>query len=159
MSHAVAVPLIKRRTVRRRITAAAAVAVLIVLAACSDPVRPDTTAGATVPSPTTPQPAVSSPGPCADRGEHPFVVGMKDYRFVPSCLVVSGAAPFHLHNGGSREHNLTIPGTGFSVDVAPGKTVSEPRLMGSGVPPGTYRFFCRFHKGRGMTGTIHILAA
>jgi plastocyanin len=84
---------------------------------------------------------------------------MKDYRFVPSCLVVSGITPFHIHNSSSTEHNLTIVGTKFSVDVAPGHTVSESPLMRSGVQPGTYRFFCRFHKGRGMTGTIHVLAA
>jgi plastocyanin len=145
--------------VRRRSAFAALAAVLFLLAACSDPAPPDGTPSGNGPSPTTPQPAVSSPKPCADRGEHPFAVVMKDYRFVPPCLVVSGAVAFHLHNGGSTEHNLTIPGTKFSVDVAPGKTVSEQRLMGSGVPPGTYRFVCRFHKGRGMTGTIHILAA
>jgi len=109
--------------------------------------------------PTTPQPAVSSPSPCPDRAERPFVVTMRDYRFTPSCLVVSGAAPFHLRNWGSQEHNLTIPGTGLSVDVAPGHTASRPPLMRSHVPPGTYRFFCRFHRSRGMTGELHVLAA
>jgi plastocyanin len=84
---------------------------------------------------------------------------MKDFRFVPACLVVSGTVPFHLHNAGSTTHNITIPGTGFSADVGPGKTVSEGHLMDAGVAPGTYEFFCRFHRGRGMTGELHVLAA
>lgn len=107
----------------------------------------------------TPQPAVSSPRPCADQAEHPFVVTMRDDRFVPRCLVVSGIVKFRIRNRGTQEHNLTIPGTKFSVDVAPGHTVSRPPFLRSGVRPGTYRFYCRFHRSRGMTGELHVLAA
>jgi plastocyanin len=133
-------------------------ALVAVLPACSGP-APGGDAGRGSDRPTTPQPAVSSPRPCSDRAEHPFAVTMRDDRFTPACLVVSGAAPFHLRNRGSQEHNLTIPGTGFSVDVAPGHTVPRPALVRSHVPPGTYKFFCRFHRSRGMTGELHVLAA
>jgi plastocyanin len=128
------------------------------LGACSGSAAgPDGNGGGS--SPTTPQAAVSSPSPCSDQAEHPFVITMRDDRFVPSCLVVSGVVPFRVRNRGSREHNLTIPGTGFSVDVPPGHSVSRAPLLHSGVPPGTYRFYCRFHRSRGMTGELHVLAA
>jgi plastocyanin len=140
----------------RRSPAEILLPLLVLLAACSGPADGSPRRS---PSPTTPQPAVSSPKPCADLTERPFSLGMRDFRFVPSCLVVSGTVPFHLHNNGSTEHNLTIPGTGFSVDVAPGKSAGEGRLMASNVPPGTYRFFCRFHRAKGMTGELHVLAA
>ncbi|MFL5798385.1 MAG: cupredoxin domain-containing protein [Actinomycetota bacterium] len=133
-------------------------AIAVVLPACSGPAQGGSR-GRGSDGPPTPQPAVSSPSPCSDRAEHPFVVTMRDDRFVPSCLVVSGAVPFHLRNRGSQEHNLTIPGTGFSVDVGPGHTLSRPALVRSHVPPGTYRFFCRFHRSRGMSGELHVLAA
>jgi plastocyanin len=134
-------------------------ALLVVLAACSGPAGALDDHPSDSPSPTTPQPAVSSPKPCADRAERRFVLAMKDFRFAPPCLVVSGAVPFHLRNNGSVEHNLTIAGTKFSVDVPPGQSVSQGQLMATGVPPGTYHFYCRFHRGRGMTGELHVLAA
>jgi plastocyanin len=84
---------------------------------------------------------------------------MRDDRFVPSCLVVSGVVPFRIRNRGTQTHNLTIPRTGFSVDVPRGHTVFRRPLLRSGVPAGTYRFFCRFHRSKGMTGEIHVLAA
>jgi plastocyanin len=148
--------MVERRTVRPTILRIL-LAVAAVLPACSgaagDP-------GHTTRPPTTrPQPAVSSPEPCADEAEHPFTVAMREFRFVPSCLVVSGSAPFHLRNDGSQRHNLTIPGTGFSVDLAPGRKESRPGLDQAHVPPGTYEFFCRFHRDRGMTGELHVLAA
>ncbi len=128
-------------------------------AACSsgDPAESGPSAGS--PSPTTPQPAVSSPRPCADEAEHPFTVVMRDFRFVPRCLVVTATVPFHLRNRGSTKHNLTIPGTKFSADVAPGEAAGERDLMSAGVGPGTYEFFCSFHRSQGMTGELHVLAA
>jgi len=84
---------------------------------------------------------------------------MLDYRFRPDCLTVSRAFGFRLSNRGSVRHNLTIAGTGLSVDVAPGDRATEAPLQRSDIDPGTYRFFCRFHRSRGMTGTIHVLAA
>jgi len=135
------------------------VVLLAAAAACSSPSSSPSDPTAASPSPTTPQPAVSSPKPCADRADRPFSLAMKDFEFVPDCLVVSGTVPFHLRNHGSAKHNVTIPGTNFSVDVPPGQTVSEQRLIDAGVPPGTYRFFCRLHRAKGMTGELHVLAA
>ncbi len=112
------------------------------------------------PTRTTPQAAVSSPPPCSDQvSPSGFTLSMVDDRFQPDCLTVSGASRFRLSNQGSVRHNFSIAGTGVSVDVGPGHRVSEAPLQRSGVTPGTYRFFCRFHQSRGMTGTIHVLAA
>jgi len=91
--------------------------------------------------------------------EHTFTVVMRDFRFVPRCLVVTATVAFHLRNRGSTEHNLTIPGTKFSADVAPGEAAGERDLMSAGVGPGTYEFFCSFHRSQGMTGELHVLAA
>lgn len=129
------------------------------LAACSgNGADPPGQTGASPESPT-PQPAVSSPRPCADEAEHPFTIVMRDNRFIPECLVVSGTVPFHIRNSGTVEHNLTIPGTGFSVNVAPGESDGEHDLAAAGVEPGTYDFFCKFHRSQGMTGELHVLAA
>jgi plastocyanin len=147
--------MVERRAVRRSLLAT--ILTLFVAAACSGSPGPP---GHSASPPTTkPQPAVSSPDPCADQAERAFTVAMREFRFVPPCLVVSGSAPFHLRNNGSREHNLTIPGTGFSVDLQPGAKESRPGLDRAKVPPGTYEFFCRFHRDQGMTGELHVLAA
>src|SRR5437588_7800927 len=105
---------------------------------------------------STVQPAVSSPPPCSDQASvKRFTLGMRDYRFRPDCLTVSEITPFHLRNRTTTTHNLTIAGTGLSIDVPPGHTRAESPLHVLGVKPGTYRFYCRFHRGRGMTGVIH----
>jgi plastocyanin len=134
-------------------------AVLAVLPACSGAAGDPGGTSSPPPRTTKPQPAVSSPDPCADEAEHPFTVAMREYRFVPSCLVVTASAPFRLRNNGSERHNLSIPGTGFSVDLPPGGKDSQRGLDRANVPPGTYEFFCRFHRSRGMTGELHVLAA
>lgn len=133
-------------------------ALVLALAACSPGGDDPGPTGASPESPT-PQPAVSSPRPCADEAEHPFTIVMRDNRFVPQCLVVSVTVPFHLRNKGSAEHNLTIPGTRFSTNVQQGGSEGERDLDAAGVEPGTYEFFCKFHRGQGMTGELHVLAA
>ena len=126
-----------------------------VAAACSTP--PD---HGTRPPTTSPQPAVSSPPPCSDQSStHGFTVTMTDFRFHPSCLVVGEGNPFRLVNHGSTKHNFTIAGTKVSIDVAPGHSVSEGALRTLGVHTGVYRFYCRFHRSKGMTGELHVLAA
>jgi len=105
------------------------------------------------------QPAVSSPPPCSDQAKGAgFTIVMRNKRFVPSCVVVTGVDGFRLRNRDSVVHNFTIEGTKLSVDVSPSNRVTEPALM-PGVPPGTYRFYCRFHRAQGMIGVIHVLAA
>ena len=73
--------------------------------------------------------------------------------------MVVGRPRFRLVNRGSMEHNFTIPGTKVSIDVAPGHSVTEAGLQALGVHSGTYRFYCRFHRSKGMVGDLHLLAA
>jgi plastocyanin len=114
----------------------------------------------TQPPTTSPQPAVSSPPPCsAQTSTHGFTITMRDDRFHPACLVVAEGFPFRLVNRGSTKHNFTIAGTKVSIDVAPGQAVHERSLRALGVHTGVYRFYCRFHRSKGMTGELHVLAA
>jgi plastocyanin len=149
--------MVERRAVRRTLLASALLFSLA-LSACSEGGVPGPSADPTE-TPSRPQPAVSSPEPCSAQTERPFTIGMRDYRFVPDCLVVTVSEPFRLRNNGSVRHNLTITGTGFDVDVAPGGAERQRSLETAGVEPGTYEFVCRFHESKGMTGELHVLAA
>ena len=64
-----------------------------------------------------------------------------------------------LVNRGSTTHNFTVVGTKVSIDVRPGRTVREPALRALGLHTGVYRFYCRFHRSKGMVGELHVLAA
>jgi len=151
--------MVERRSVRRSLLASA-FAIALALSACSDGGGGDPSkTGDPTASPSRPQPAVSSPEPCSARTEQPFTITMREYKFVPDCLVVTVSAPFRLKNNGSVRHNFTITGTGFDVDLAPGTGEHEQSLDAAGVEPGTYEFVCKFHKGKGMTGELHVLAA
>jgi plastocyanin len=82
-------------------------------------------------------------------------VTMMDTFFEPPCLAVSSTQSVALTNAGNQDHNFTIEGTDLSADVEPGED-EETDELGDVVEAGTYRFFCRFHEGQGMVGTITI---
>jgi len=73
--------------------------------------------------------------------------------------VVGEGLSFRLVNRGSTTHNFTVVGTKVSIDVRPGRTVREPALRALGLHTGVYRFYCRFHRSKGMVGELHVLAA
>jgi plastocyanin len=51
-------------------------------------------------------------------------------------------------------HNVTIVGTTFSKDVQPGDRLTIQPLRSVLPNPGRYRFFCFYHRDRGMRGLI-----
>jgi plastocyanin len=89
---------------------------------------------------------------CADLSSGPvFTLIQQNIAFHPKCLKVKSAQSIKIVNQDSVLHNFTITGTQVDVDIQPGTTFHGES---AGLAPGTYQFFCKFHKARGMTGTI-----
>jgi uncharacterized cupredoxin-like copper-binding protein len=56
-----------------------------------------------------------------------------------------------LKNEGGSEHNFTIKSQSADVDLEPGKTgEATVKIPASG----SVQFFCEYHKGLGMVGTV-----
>jgi plastocyanin len=56
-----------------------------------------------------------------------------------------------ITNEDSVLHNFSIEGTQVDVDIQPGTTFNGES---AGLKPGTYPFFCKYHRTRGMVGVI-----
>jgi len=75
-------------------------------------------------------------------------VAAADNRFDPPTLNVPPGTTVKWANGGTHPHTITDRGGKFdSGDIAPGGTYSVTFQT-----PGTYRYYCKHHKG--MEGTI-----
>jgi hypothetical protein len=61
-----------------------------------------------------------------------------------------------VQNDGRNLHNVTIPGTTYSQDVAPGHRLVIRDIAAFLGGPGEYPFHCRFHQSLRMTGVIVI---
>ena len=61
-----------------------------------------------------------------------------------------------LHNAGDVVHNFSVPGTVVDLDTRPGASTNS-EAVGGAVRPGEYQFFCKYHRSRGMTGTLRVL--
>jgi plastocyanin len=144
------------------------VAALLLSACQSEPEAADTALPTSSPTPVpaaspSPSPAAS---PTAERactdatvtGEIMVRIRAQDFVFNPECLVVLGGQGLVVRNGSSNLHNFTIEGSPIGFDVRPGE-VTRTEAVGSAVPPGTYEFFCFYHRGQGMTGEITVSAA
>ncbi|MEA3075916.1 MAG: hypothetical protein QOF60_824 [Actinomycetota bacterium] len=76
-----------------------------------------------------------------------------NFYFKPSSVNVKGGTTVKvtLKNEGSTAHTFTIASPAVDVTVDPGKTATaEVAVPASGTVP----FFCRFHEGSGMKGTL-----
>jgi plastocyanin len=144
------------------------VAALLLSACESEPEAADTALPTSSPTPVpaaspSPSPAAS---PTAERactdatvtGEIMVRIRAQDFVFNPECLVVLGGQGLVVRNGSSNLHNFTIEGSPIGFDVRPGE-VTRTEAVGSAAPPGTYEFFCFYHRGQGMTGEITVSAA
>ena len=76
-----------------------------------------------------------------------------DFKFEPRTVSASTSQSIVLVNKGNALHNFSIEGTTISVDVAAGKTMTLTP-PGPSFKPGTYTFFCKYHRALGMTGTL-----
>ncbi len=92
---------------------------------------------------------------CACSPSRPYVISAIDYHFHDAHPTEELAPDREIvvSNQGRNVHNVTIEGTGYSVDVQPGERLS---LGPAGVrfPPGRSAIVCRYHADRGMSGTI-----
>jgi plastocyanin len=59
-------------------------------------------------------------------------------------------------NYGMNSHNVTIPGIGYSANVAPGKSLVIRNLGARLGGNGRYFMYCAYHRDLGMKGTIVI---
>jgi plastocyanin len=79
---------------------------------------------------------------------------LKDNAFDPAALNVQAGSQLTLKNEGANLHNFSIDGQDVDKDVKAGETETEDVL--EGLQPGTYTFFCKYHRSLGMEGTLTI---
>lgn len=131
--------------------------VVAVAAACGSssnegsgsPSAQGTTPAATTPAPTA---TSSTPANCQDQtGESVFELVMQNTQFSPSCAIAKSSQDIKIENKDGILHNFSITGTSIDVDVQPDQTFNG---KSAGLAPGTYSFFCKYHKSLGMIGTV-----
>ena len=88
----------------------------------------------------------------------PYVVSVIDYHFHDAHPTppLSNDRTLIFRSQALNAHNVTIPAAGFSENVRPGNEIVVERIGELLGGPGEYRFYCKFHVDRGMTGTIVI---
>lgn len=79
----------------------------------------------------------------------------KDFEFSPKTLTATSgdAITITLKNEGQAEHNFSIDTLSVNQDVEPGQTQTVTFTPGA---TGNIEFVCKYHKGRGMTGTLTV---
>jgi len=87
-----------------------------------------------------------------------YVITAIDYHFHDAhpTTPIGPGRDLVVQNDGRNVHNVTIPGTTYSQDVAPGRRLVIRDIAAFLGGPGEYPFFCRFHQSLGMTGVIVI---
>jgi plastocyanin len=130
------------------------VAIMLMGVACSG----DSTNSATTqpPAATTTQTASETPsgGETTGGTTGTSTLILKDNVFDPAELSVAAGSELTLKNEGSNLHNFSIDGQDVDKDVNAGETEQEDVL--EGLQPGTYTFFCKYHRSLGMEGTLTI---
>jgi plastocyanin len=127
-------------------------AVVALLASCTSN-SPAPSPPATAGSPS----ASASPSTVPTPPSGPFAsVSEADYQFTPAQIVIGTSQGLRILNQGPSLHNLSVSGTQVDLDTTPGQTTrTEP--IGGALEPGTYPFFCKYHRARGMVGVIVVV--
>jgi plastocyanin len=153
---------------------AAAAASVLLLGACASKNANGAAAGNTTPQAAaqasqTPSPTASSGAYGASTGRYgsgggatpaakktgtaSSTVSLSNFSFGPSKVSIKHGATIALKNvAAATPHSFVIAGQNIDVVIAPGST-SDLKIN---LPPGTYQFFCKFHKALGMTGTLTV---
>jgi hypothetical protein len=105
-------------------------------------------ASGAVPSGTSPVP-IPPPGAFSSVSE-------ADYQFTPARIVIGTNQSLRIDNAGPSLHNLSVAGSQVDLDTAPGET-TRTESIGGALKPGTYSFFCKYHRARGMVGVIIVV--
>lgn len=134
---------------RRAGAGALALTTAFVLAACSPQDNGNNTlAGSKSPAPTGGGPQTTG----AASGN--VTIEMKDNEFVPKDVSAKGGSiTIELKNTGVAPHTFTANDLHADQDVQAGK---DTTVTLSGVAPGTYKFFCKYHESLGMVGQITV---
>ncbi len=80
-------------------------------------------------------------------------VEMDDNYFKPKTITgkAGSTVKIELKNEGQAEHNFKIDSQSANADVSPGKTAEvSVKIPASG----SIQFYCEYHKGLGMVGTV-----
>jgi plastocyanin len=87
-----------------------------------------------------------------------YVVTAIDYHFHDAhpTLPLGPGRDLVVKNASEHVHNVTITATGFSRDVNPGGQLRIPDIAELLGGPGSYSFYCAYHRDRGMAGVIVI---
>ena len=132
----------------------------IVAMLLSGALLPACTSGSSTPPPsTTPPPGSASPsaGPQPSPPAGPFApVSEADYQFTPAQVVVGTDQGLRIQNAGPSLHNLSVSGSQIDLDTSPGQT-TRTEAIGGALKPGTYPFFCKYHRSRGMVGILIVV--
>lgn len=85
----------------------------------------------------------------------PADVVASDFRFQATAIQSRAGRSIVLSfkNEGRSLHNFSVPAVGVDVDARPGKDNNAKIRVSQ---PGTLEFFCKYHRDRGMTGTIQV---
>jgi plastocyanin len=80
-----------------------------------------------------------------------------DFRFDPKTLTAKAGEKVTLtfKNEGKVEHNFSVSSPSVDKDAEDGKTVSVSFTPDQA---GKIQFFCKYHKSRGMVGTLDVSA-
>ena len=83
----------------------------------------------------------------------PVGVTMSDNFFEPPCIAISSTQQISLTNAGNILHNFSVADGDIDVDVESGQEATTDET-GTDLSAGTYRFYCKYHEGDGMVGTL-----
>lgn len=81
-----------------------------------------------------------------------------DNAFSPKCVIVLGDQGLKIVNKGASKHNLSVGGSDVDVDTESGDTARTEAVAGA-IEPGTFEFYCKYHRGLGMVGEITVSEA
>jgi plastocyanin len=123
------------------------------------PLVSETPATPVSPAPSTSAPSAqpSSVAKCDDRSSGAMAtVQIRDFAFDTKCFSVEPGQGLSLHNNGQVLHNFSVEKVaGIDVDIQPGQTNNTEA---TNLDPGTYTFFCKYHRDRGMEGQLQVNA-
>jgi len=82
---------------------------------------------------------------------------LRDYSFDPNTIVLKPGerVSIILVNEGRYSHTFTIDALGIDISLSPGERKTIDITAPSS--PGSYTFYCKPHRGLGMTGNISVI--
>ena len=90
--------------------------------------------------------------PAVEEEVQPVTLTASGFAFDPADLSAAAGSTIEYSNADDVEHNFTAKDADLDVDVDAGGTAT---IDLADVEPGTYDFFCEYHKDN-MTGTLEV---